>query len=97
MAAASTFQEEVCISDLTTDCRVLTEATPPYRIVNVNAAWCQATGYTSQALVGSTCKALQGADTCTRTLQVRLAPRSPTVSTRRRRAKALCWPFERST
>ena len=70
MAAASTFQEEVCISDLTTDCRVLTESAPPYRIVHVNAAWCQTTGYTSQALVGSTCGVLQGADTCRRTLQV---------------------------
>ena len=76
-ASASTFAEEVCISDLTTDCRVLTEAVPPYRIVHVNAAWCHTTGYTSHTLVGSTCKSLQGADTCKRTLQV---PPRPSLS-----------------
>ena len=71
ISSASTFQEEVCISDLTTDCRVLTEAAPPYRIVHVNAAWCASTGYSSQQAVGQTCRMLQGEETCKRTLQVR--------------------------
>jgi PAS domain-containing protein len=84
MAATSTFQEEVCISDLTTDCRVLTEANPPYRIVHVNTAWCQTTGYDPKQLVGNTCKILQGPETCQRTLQARGQPLSHPSRDRRR-------------
>ena len=67
---ASSFLEEVSISDFTSDARVITEAAPPYRIVHVNAAWCTTTGYPSSAFIGNTCKLLQGSETCKRTTQV---------------------------
>lgn len=65
----STFREEVCISDLTTDSRVITEAEPPYRIVHVNQAWCDTTGHSPATFIGQTCKVLQGPETCKRTMQ----------------------------
>ena len=73
---ASSFLEEVSISDFTSDARVITEAAPPYRIVHVNAAWCTTTGYPSSAFIGNTCKLLQGSETCKRTTQV-LHPDQP--------------------
>ena len=66
----STFRDEVAISEHTSECRVLTEAESPYRIVHVNDAWCKTTGYTREVLIGSTCKTLQGRETCQRTMQV---------------------------
>jgi len=63
-------RQEICLSDLTSEPRVITEATPPYRIVHVNQAWVKATGYSQEVLLGGTCRILQGADTCQRTMQV---------------------------
>ena len=65
--------EEACRSDLVSDPRVITEAAPPYRIVHVNKAWCETTGYMQSALIGSTCKILQGPETCRRTMQASAA------------------------
>lgn len=71
---ASTFREEMSLSELTTECRVITEAAPPYRIVHANQAWCKATGYASAELIGKSCKVLQGPETCQKTLKVRRRP-----------------------
>ena len=65
------FEQAVATSDLTTDPRVITDALPPFRIVHANQSWCQTTGYTPSMLEGSSCKILQGPETCVRTLQVR--------------------------
>ena len=53
---ASTYREEVALSDLSTDCRVITEAEPPYKIVHVNQAWCEASGHSASEMIGETCK-----------------------------------------
>lgn len=60
----------MCLSDLTAEPRVITEAAPPYRVVHVNQAWLKATGYSQEQMLGGTCRMLQGADTCQRTMQV---------------------------
>jgi PAS domain S-box-containing protein len=48
---------------------VVTEATPPFRISHVNAAWCKQCGFTAEEAVGRTCRILQGPSTCTDTLR----------------------------
>jgi hypothetical protein len=68
---ASSYSDEVRISEHSVDCRVLTDAKPPYRIVHVNDAWCQVTGYSAKALIGKTCQVLQGPETCKETTKVR--------------------------
>ena len=75
MAAA--WLEQAALSDASPEARVFTEPRPPYRIVHVNQAWLQATGYTADEAVGKTCAILQGSDTCERTKQVRLRGRGP--------------------
>eukprot|EP01038_Epipyxis_sp_PR26KG_P006499 gene6499-8934_t len=45
------------------EARVITEATPPYRITYVNKKWTEVFGYTSNQAIGKTCKFLQGLDT----------------------------------
>ena len=75
--ATSKFEDEVAISQQTTDCRVITEPVAPYRIVHVNDAWRRTTGYTKEQLIGNTCKVLQGPETCQRTRGVRAAPNVP--------------------
>ena len=71
---ASTFREEISLLELTTDCRVITEAAPPYKIAHVNQAWCETVGYTTAELIGNTCKLLQGAETCKQTMKARHNP-----------------------
>ena len=66
---------EMGLSDITPEPRVITEASAPYRIVHVNQAWTNATGYTREQMLGNTCRMLQGAETCLRTRQVGDAPR----------------------
>lgn len=75
--ATSKFEDEVAISQQTTDCRVITEPVAPYRIVHVNDAWCRTTGYMREQLIGKTCKVLQGPETCQRTRGVRAASSLP--------------------
>jgi PAS domain S-box-containing protein len=62
--------DEIRQSEMTADRRVITEARPPYRIVHVNQAWCASTGYRQDEVANSTCKILQGPETCPRTTQV---------------------------
>ena len=57
-------REELLTSDLTSDRRVITEAVAPYRIVHANQAWCEATGFSADVVIGSSCKLLQGPETC---------------------------------
>ena len=49
--------------------RVITETSRPYRIVHVNKAWCDLCGYSSEEAVGKTCSILQGPGTCAHTLR----------------------------
>ena len=35
--------------------QIITEATPPFTIVHVNAMWCQLCGFTAEEAVGRTC------------------------------------------
>ena len=49
--------------------RVITETSRPYRIVHVNKAWCDLCGYSSEEAVGNTCSILQGPGTCAHTLR----------------------------
>ena len=64
-------REEIRASELTTERRVITEAERPYRIVHANRAWLEVTGFRLNAVVGNTCKILQGPETCHHTLKVR--------------------------
>ena len=50
--------------------RVVTEAAPPWRVLQVNSEWCSVTGYTEAQWLGNTCRMLQGPETCQRTVQV---------------------------
>lgn len=67
----SSISEEICLSELASDRRCITEIAAPYRIVHVNSSWCQCTGYTQSEVIGRTCKMLQGKDTCRHTMRVR--------------------------
>jgi len=67
---SASISEEICLSELASDRRCITEIAAPYRIVHVNSSWCVCTGYAQSEVVGRTCKMLQGADTCRHTLQV---------------------------
>ena len=44
--------------------QIITEASPPFRIVHVNPTWCHTCGYTADEVIGQTCKFLQGPATC---------------------------------
>ena len=66
---ARRYREELRQLELASDPRVITEAQAPYRIVHVNKAWCTTSGYPESALIGETCKILQGPQTCVRTMQ----------------------------
>ena len=48
---------------------IITEASPPFRIVHVNDTWCQLCGFTAKEAFGETCRILQGPGTCPATLQ----------------------------
>lgn len=50
--------------------RVVTEAAPPWRVLQVSSEWCSVTGYTEAQWLGNTCRMLQGPETCQRTVQV---------------------------
>ena len=50
--------------------RVVTEAAPPWRVLQVNSEWCSVTGYTEAQWLGNTCRILQGPETCQRTVHV---------------------------
>ena len=67
---SASISEEICLSELASDRRCITEIAAPYRIVHVNSSWCLCTGYAQSEVVGRTCKMLQGTDTCRHTLQV---------------------------
>ena len=69
---AKNFHAETRQIDAASDPRVITEAEAPYRIVQVNDAWCESMGYSRSALIGTTCKILQGPETCVQTMQVRV-------------------------
>ena len=49
--------------------RVITDTSRPYRIVHVNKAWCNLCGFSSEEAVGKTCSILQGPGTCAHTLR----------------------------
>ena len=49
--------------------QIITEASPPFRIVHVNDTWCNACGFTANEAFGQTCRILQGPGTCPATLQ----------------------------
>ena len=69
---AKNFHAETRQIDAASDPRVITEAEAPYRIVQVNDAWCESMGYSRSALIGTTCKILQGPETCVQPMQVRV-------------------------
>ena len=48
---------------------VVTEPTPPFRITNVNARWCNLCGFSIEEALGQTLRMLQGPNTCRSTLQ----------------------------
>lgn len=66
------FSEAVRLSELSSEPRVVTEPAQPYRILHVNRAWCETTGYAEDQLLGNTCRMLQGPETCLRTMKVRV-------------------------
>lgn len=47
---------------------VIIEAAPPNKIILVNQAWCQLTGYSSEEVVGRGAALMQGPLTCRETL-----------------------------
>lgn len=47
---------------------VLTQSTPPFRIIYVNDEWCRLCGYARDEAIGRTCRMLQGPATCNVTL-----------------------------
>ena len=51
------------------EARVITDTSRPYRIVHVNDAWCKLCGFTSEEAIGKTCGILQGPGTCVNTLR----------------------------
>jgi len=71
---STSLAEELCFSELTSQRRCVSEATPPHRIVHVNAAWCECTGYTREEALQQTPMVLTGPETCPQTLQARVAP-----------------------
>jgi len=66
---STSLAEELCFSELTSQRRCVSEATPPHRIVHVNAAWCECTGYTREEALQQTPMVLTGPETCPQTLQ----------------------------
>jgi PAS domain-containing protein len=70
-------REAIRLSEQASDARVITEAASPYQIVHVNQIWCQTTGYSASAVLGKTCKVLQGQETCQWTLKARRASPHP--------------------
>eukprot|EP00965_Chrysotila_dentata_P257855 6213024-Pleurochrysis_carterae.AAC.12 len=50
--------DESCMTELVSECCCITAATPPYRIIHANAAWCRATGALPQDRVGPSIAAL---------------------------------------
>ena len=58
--------DELSLADalgLTDEARIVTKATPPYKIVHTNKAWSEATGFKFTEVCGQTCGFLQGAAT----------------------------------
>ena len=53
---------------LSSQCRIVTEATSPFRVVHVNLPWCVMTGYSPAELIGQTPALLHGRGTCRKTL-----------------------------
>ena len=57
-------------AESSSESRIVTEAAPPWRVLQVNSEWCSVSGYTEAQWLGNTCRILQGPETCQRTVQV---------------------------
>jgi len=57
-------------AEVSSESRIVTEAAPPWRVLQVNSEWCSVSGYTEAQWLGNTCRILQGPETCQRTVQV---------------------------
>lgn len=86
MEITATLESEIWQSENSSDCRVITEVAPPYRVVHANLPWCHTTGWAQSEICNNTCQVLQGPDTCRLTLQVRRSRRLPSPSPRLRPA-----------
>lgn len=60
---ARSFLHSLTRSAHSTEAQLFTSAEPPYKIFHVNPAWVRLCGYTSQEVMGKTCKILQGPET----------------------------------
>ncbi|EOD26343.1 hypothetical protein EMIHUDRAFT_205338 [Emiliania huxleyi CCMP1516] len=69
---STSLAEELCFSELTSQRRCVSEATPPHRIVHVNAAWCECTGYTREEALQQTPMALREAIAAARPIVIRI-------------------------
>lgn len=58
------------VGDSSTECRIITEAAPPWRVLQVNALWCSVSGYPEVRWLGNTCRMMQGPETCQQTTKV---------------------------
>jgi hypothetical protein len=58
------------MAENSSESRIVTEAAPPWRVLQVNSEWCSVSGYTEAQWLGNTCRILQGPETCQRTVQV---------------------------
>ena len=66
MEITATLESEIWQSENSSDCRVITEVAPPYRVVHANLPWCHTTGWAQSEICNNTCQVLQGPDTSTR-------------------------------
>jgi len=53
-----------------TEARIITEPTDPFRIVHVNDVWCHTCGFDAEEVLGQTCAILHGPGTCRATLSM---------------------------
>jgi PAS domain-containing protein len=56
---------------------VVTDAEPPWHILDVNERWCELTGFTRDEVLGNTCRMLQGPATCSQAAQPQPRPAPP--------------------
>ena len=71
---------------------VVTEADPPWHILDVNERWCELTGFTRDEVLGNTCRMLQGPATCSQAAQPQPRPAPPAAAPAPATVSALAQP-----
>ena len=47
------------VAEVSSESRIVTEAAPPWRVLQVNSEWCSVSGYTEAQWLGNTCRIWQ--------------------------------------